>query len=85
MKTEDFEILLWFLPSPDNLDSSIIMVPNWYHPADHENNLITAGIIQSAGYNVFLPVFHWSIEGKVFQKHKYSPKAYQTIIEAIYD
>ncbi len=73
-------IIAWFFPNESESKSSVFMVPNWYHNEDHENNLKTAAILQKSGYNVLLPVFHWSIDGKVFQKRYISPKACQRII-----
>jgi hypothetical protein len=73
-------IMAWFFPNETEERPSVFMIPNWYHNEDHMNNLKTAAILQKAGYNVFLPVFHWNIEGKIFQKEYISPRACLQII-----
>ncbi|MHA2074312.1 MAG: hypothetical protein ACW97X_06815, partial [Candidatus Hodarchaeales archaeon] len=73
-------IIAWFFPNESETSPSVFMVPNWYYNEDHENNLKTAAILQKSGYSVLLPVFHWSLDGKVFQKRYVSPKVCQRII-----
>ncbi|MHA2226159.1 MAG: hypothetical protein ACXAC8_13190 [Candidatus Hodarchaeales archaeon] len=77
----------WFFPSDINSQASILIVPNWYDKDDHENNLKTAGILNAAGYNVLLPIFHWSTDENfkfVFKKRNLGPKHCQQIGEAAY-
>lgn len=73
-------IIAWFFPNESKSNPSVFMIPNWYYNEDHENNLKTAAILQKSGYSVLLPVFHWSLDGKVYQKRYVSPKACQRII-----
>ncbi len=42
-------------------EAGILMVPNWYYKEDQEYSLKTAGLLQQAGYNVLLPVYHWRV------------------------
>jgi hypothetical protein len=64
------------------------MIPNWYQKDDYENNLKTAGILHTAGYNVLLPTYHLRSEEGVefkYEKRTVNPKQCQKLIEAAYD
>ncbi len=77
-------IIAWFFSGKNESKATVLMVPNWYLKEDHENNLKTAGILQNAGYNVLLPIYHWSLDGKVFQKRYVSSKLCQIIVDETY-
>jgi hypothetical protein len=81
---QETPIIAWFFPGKNESKATVLMVPNWFLKEDHENNLKAAGILQNAGYNVLLPIFHWNLDGKVFQKRYVSPKTCQRIIDESY-
>lgn len=78
----------WFFPSEVASTAGILMVPNWFQKEDHKNNLKTAGILHTAGYNVLLPIYHWNLDETMeftFKKRSVGPKKCQEIIDNAYD
>ncbi len=76
-----------FLPSEGASKAGILLIPNWYKKSDLENSLKMASIIHTAGYNVLLPIYHWSLDetSELVFKRNTSPKHCQKIINEAYD
>ncbi|MFX1248712.1 MAG: alpha/beta hydrolase family protein [Promethearchaeota archaeon] len=86
--SEDAPLSALFFTSEVTSETGILMIPNWFKKEDLENNLKTAGILQTVGYNVLLPIYHWNLNDKnefTLNKKTVSPKQYQKVISRAYD
>lgn len=71
---------------PAESDAGILMVTNWFLREDYYVALKTASILQTAGYNILLPLYHELNEsGEVFQKKNLKPKKCQQIIQEAFE
>ncbi|MFX0123695.1 MAG: alpha/beta hydrolase family protein [Candidatus Hodarchaeota archaeon] len=87
--SEQGPLTAWFFQSEvSSNETGILMVPNWFHREDQEYSLKTAGLLHQAGYNVLLPVYHWSIndnQNLIFNKTSVYPKNCQKLIRKAYE
>lgn len=79
----------WFFPSEATTSTaSILMVPNWFRKEDYESSIKTAGILNTVGYNVLLPIYHMSLDENfefIFKKRSVGPKKCQKMIASAYN
>ncbi len=86
MKNKSIHAL--FLPSEGASTAGILLIPNWYKKSDLVSSLKMASIIRTAGYNVLLPIYHWSLDetSELVQfKRKSNPKECQKVINESYN
>lgn len=76
----------WFFPSEVTPTAGVLCIPNWYQRGELENAVKTAGILQTAGYNVLLPIYHWGMDEsyQLIFKRNIGIKQCQKMIEDSY-